>query len=141
MTPLRRVILEELAQLATHPTADQVYEIVRRRMPHASLGSVYRNLNVLCDSGMIRRANVADPQARFDPKTDDHYHVRCIRCGRMDDVDLAPDRRLEAAVRRASAYEITGHRLEFTGVCPQCRNAEPRGRRRAPARYGARAKS
>ncbi|MFQ6096209.1 MAG: transcriptional repressor, partial [Armatimonadota bacterium] len=83
MTPLRRVILEEVTRLRTHPTADEIYQVVRRRMPRASLSSVYRNLNLMCDEGLIQRADIAQVHARFDGVTQPHYHVRCVRCGRM----------------------------------------------------------
>lgn len=124
MTHRRQVILEELRKVKTHPTADEVYEMVRRRLPRISLGTVYRNLEILSDTGMIQKLEIGGTQKRFDAEPQNHYHVRCVRCGRVEDthVDLLTD--LDDAIRKEIDYEIIGHRLEFQGVCPQCRKEE-----------------
>ena len=119
-TKQRRVILEELAKLKTHPTADEVYEAVRRRLPHVSLGTVYRNLDVLSRSGAITRMAPSEAPCRFDANISPHYHVTCTECGRIDDVWDLPDQVLIKTPARLSGYEVAGHRLEFIGVCPEC---------------------
>ena len=129
MTALRRAILEEIRTVTTHPTAEEVCEMVRRRLSRASLGSVYRNLNLLCEAGLIGRADMVETQARFDPTPRNHYHVRCVRCGRMEDLSLGPERGIEEAGRGACEYEIIGHRLELIGVCPECQKESDRGDR------------
>lgn len=121
MTRQRRVILEELRKLESHPTADEVYEIARRRLPRISLGTVYRNLEILSEYGMIRKLELGGTQKRFDGDVGGHYHVRCIRCGCIEDVHMEPLTTIENAIRRVSDYEIIGSRLEFIGVCPRCR--------------------
>ncbi|MEW6352308.1 MAG: transcriptional repressor [Thermodesulfobacteriota bacterium] len=121
MTPQRQVILEELTKVTTHPTAAELYDKVRKRLPHISLGTVYRNLELMTDSGMIRKIEMAGAQKRFDAMVKHHYHVRCVRCDRVDDVggDTFPG--IEETVKGLCDYEILGHRLEFTGICPDCR--------------------
>ena len=121
MTKQRRVILEEVRKLKTHPTANEVYEIVRERLPKISLGTVYRNLDLLSECGEITRLETCGSQYRFDGNTDNHYHVRCVRCGRVDDLDGVSISVPEAVVRRSVDYDIVGHRLEFLGICPQCK--------------------
>jgi Fur family transcriptional regulator, ferric uptake regulator len=124
MTSQRRIIMEELMKLKSHPTANDLYEIVRRRMPNISLGTVYRNLEFLADLGMVLKLEIAGTQKRFDGNTQNHYHVRCIKCGRVDDVDFDPMSEMNEAVAGISEYEILWHRLEFIGTCPTCRNME-----------------
>lgn len=121
MTRQRQVILEELRKVSSHPTADEVYDMVRRRLPRVSLGTVYRNLELLSERGMIQKLELGGTRRRFDGKADDHYHVRCIRCGRLEDAPVESFTAVEDALRGATDYEILGHRLEFIGLCPQCR--------------------
>lgn len=129
MTRQRRVILKELKKTNSHPTADEVYEGARRRLPRISLGTVYRNLAVLSEWGMIQKLELAGTQNRFDGNVDKHYHTRCIRCGRIEDVSMEPLAPIENALRQMNDYEIIGSRLEFIGICPRC-NKEARGRQR-----------
>jgi Fur family ferric uptake transcriptional regulator len=121
MTPQRQAILEELRRLTSHPTADEVHALVRRRLPRVSLGTVYRNLEVLCDCGLIQKLEMGGGQKRFDSSTGVHYHLRCARCGRVEDAPVEPLTTIDDALRKVSGYEIMGHRLEFIGVCPACR--------------------
>jgi Fur family transcriptional regulator, ferric uptake regulator len=120
MTKQRQMILEQLCRLTSHPTADDIYHMLRRQMPKISLGTVYRNLEILSEEGVIQKLNVSGTQKRFDGNPRNHYHVRCQECGRVDDVDLALSREMEEEANRSSNYEITNHRLEFIGSCPQC---------------------
>ena len=120
-TEQRRVILEELRKLNTHPTADEIYHYVRKRLPKISLGTVYRNLEILSGAGLITKLELAGTPKRFDGVTRNHYHVRCMRCGRVDDVPVESIALLERSLRSLTDYEIVSHRLEFIGVCPDCR--------------------
>jgi len=121
MTHQRQVILDEIRKVRTHPTADEVYELVRKRLPRISLGTVYRNLEILSARGLIKRIGPASQQMRFDGVTKDHYHLRCIWCGRVEDAPMISVGDLEDAVRNKSDYSITGHNLEFLGICPTCK--------------------
>jgi len=123
MTRQRQVILEALRKVSSHPTADEVYEMVRRRLPRVSLGTVYRNLEMLSERGMIQKLELGGSRRRFDGNVRDHYHVRCIRCGRLEDAPVESVAAVEDALRGATDYEIIGHRLEFIGLCPQCKKS------------------
>ncbi len=121
-TKQRKVILEELAKLESHPTASELYEIVRKRLPRISLGTVYRNLEILSQFRKINTLHPAGFEKRFDGRTDLHYHVRCVRCGRLDDVPLEPFHAIDEAARNVTEYEILSHSIEFVGVCSGCRS-------------------
>ncbi len=123
-TRQRRVILEELQHATMHPTAAHVYELVRRRLPKISLGTVYRNLEFLLRSGRIQKLDCASGEARFDGNAQPHAHVRCVRCGRMDDVFAPPLDLSQFEPNDWGGYEILGCRTEFFGVCPRCRIKE-----------------
>jgi len=124
MTRQRRVILEELKKLKAHPTADEIYEVVRKRLPRISLSTVYRDLETLCDWGMVRLLEVGCAKKHFDYDTRDHYHVRCSRCGRVENLPVEPFTYLEQAFRDLCDYEVTGHKLELIGFCPACKKKE-----------------
>jgi len=120
MTRQRKVILEELRRMNSHPSADEIYEVVRRRLPRISLGTVYRNLDMLSELGKIQSLELGGTIKRFDWNPNEHYHIRCLQCGRVDDAPLAPLKKLEDELYDSTAYEIVGHRLEFLGLCPEC---------------------
>ena len=120
MTNQRQVILEEIQKVNTHPTADEVYETVRKRLPRISLGTVYRNLEILSACGLIQKISPISNQMRFDGITKKHYHLRCIYCGSVEDAPIDPMENLENAICEKSDYSIIGHKLEFIGICPKC---------------------
>jgi Fur family transcriptional regulator, ferric uptake regulator len=121
ITKQRQVLLEILCGLTNHPSADDLYLLLRERMPRISLGSVYRNLEILSDEGFIQKLDVAGVQKRFDGNPHNHYHVRCQECGQVDDLDLPLKNDVEEEASRLSDYKILRHSLEFIGICPQCR--------------------
>ena len=124
-TRQRQLILEELCRLTSHPTAAELYDILRPRLHNLSLGTVYRNLDLLARMGKIQKLEWSGGEARFDGCTCHHDHLRCLRCGRVDDVGGVP---LDLSPRGANdfrGYEILGHRLEFVGICPRCREQPP----------------
>jgi Fe2+ or Zn2+ uptake regulation protein len=134
MTHQRQVILEEIRKVNTHPTADEVYTMVRKRLPRISMGTVYRNLEILSTLGLIRKVGPVTSQMRFDGNTRAHYHIRCIRCGRLGDAPMEPLGHMEDSVRGVTDYTILGHRLEFVGICPMCGKKEglpPEGTQKA----------
>lgn len=133
LTDARRVVLEVVRATDSHPTAETVHRMVRRRLPRVSLGTVYRNLRLLVAEGLVKE--VPGPHARFDGNTSEHHHFTCLRCGRIVDVD-APltephSRALCSRVAARAGFSVTHHRIEFYGCCAACRR---RPRHRAPRR-------
>ena len=119
-TRQREVILEIVRSTMDHPTAEWVHKQARRHLPRLSLATVYRNLKELAAEGLIRELHSGGQSARFDGNTGRHYHIRCVACGRIGDLPLSVDDRLEEAAARAVNYQIVGHQVEVLGVCPAC---------------------
>lgn len=120
MTIQRRIILEEVKKVKSHPTADEVHSLVRKKIPKISLGTIYRNLERMTEDSQIRRLEWSGTQRRYDGNLSDHHHLRCLICGEVEDVAVRPWPKLEEALARETRYEIVGYRLEFSGVCPAC---------------------
>lgn len=120
LTRQRQVILEELRKVKSHPSADELYEMVRKRLPRISLGTVYRNLDLMARDGLIMKLELGGTQKRFDGDTTGHYHKRCVNCGKVEDAHVETIKAIEDAVKEVTDYEIIEHRLEFIGLCPQC---------------------
>jgi len=124
MTKQKRVVLEELSKVKNHPTAYDVYEMVKSRLPRISLGTVYRNLEQLSSGGQIRRLDMGQSQRRFDAVVDHHLHIRCISCGKVDDVPLNPAMStitIKDMVSSQSGYDVLGCEMDFQGICPKCK--------------------
>ena len=122
LTVPRRAVLEVVQGITTHPTAEEVHRLVNRRAPSVSLGTVYRNLRLLVDAGLL--SELPGPRARFDANMRAHHHFTCLRCGRMADVE-APvaephSRALSRRVEARTGLTITHHRIAFFGRCRKC---------------------
>lgn len=128
-TRQRKVILEELQKTDDHPTAAELYHRVRGRLPKISLGTVYRNLELLVQNDMAHKLDFGGSHARYDGDIHDHYHIRCLECGRLDDINAAATKLNPGRVTRMKGYTIVGHRLEFLGICKKCQSKRGRGQR------------
>lgn len=127
MTRQRALILEVLRSVTSHPTADEIYSMVREKMPRISLGTVYRNLDLLANSGEILCLDRAGGQKHFDGDIRPHCHVRCKHCGRIGDICPTPVLPSFSEVT-AGGFTIEYMDVEFTGVCDTCRGVPPRTR-------------
>jgi Fe2+ or Zn2+ uptake regulation protein len=121
-TVSRRAILEALRDGLGHPTADDIYSRVRLRLPRISMGTVYRNLDLLVRHGLVRTLTEPGGKRRYDASGGEHDHVWCISCGRIADVHLFQSARPEDLIEDGCGYDIRGHRLSFLGLCPKCGN-------------------
>ncbi|MBE3598456.1 MAG: transcriptional repressor [Limnochordaceae bacterium] len=119
-TKQREVILRVLRGTKSHPTADWVYQEVRKELPNISLGTVYRNLKILTASGEALELSYGSSYSRFDGTPENHYHFVCQRCGRVEDVPMPVDESLDRAVEQLMGVKVRQHRLEFYGLCEQC---------------------
>jgi Fur family transcriptional regulator, peroxide stress response regulator len=120
VTVQRRTVFGELVGRRDHPTADQVYDAVRGRLPGLSRTTVYRVLETLVDAGLARRVHHAGGAVRFDPMKGRHHHLVCEACGRLADLDdaMVPPLRLPEPSR--TGFRIKDYSVSFTGLCPEC---------------------
>jgi len=118
----KETILRILKGITSHPTADWLYEEVRKEIPHISLGTVYRNLSVLKQEGKILELDLAGTVRRFDGHVQNHYHFRCEQCDCVVDVDEPMNKRLDERVARKTGFKVSRHILEFRGVCKDCQS-------------------
>ena len=120
LTPQRLEILRALRGMPRHPDASEVFERVRRELPHISLATVYRNLAQLSQVGLVQELSIGRAR-RWDARLDPHEHVVCRRCGRVADLDIADEtQRLEVLANRASGFVVEGHQARFEGLCLDC---------------------
>ena len=115
----RELIYEALRQTEQHPTAEMIYQWLKPANPSLSLGTVYRNLNLLADEGAIRR--MVFPVERYDAKTMPHPHFCCDQCGAVYDLHLPYDAELDRQALLASGHDVTGHEVVFHGICTKCK--------------------
>ncbi len=120
MTNQREMILEELRNSDGHLSADELYEKVRRRIPHISLATVYRNLEILAELGIVAKLEVGGRQKRFDYDVSDHDHIYCIICHRVDNISFHREPIPAMPPEKENGYAVTGYRVEFAGICPKC---------------------
>ena len=121
MTKQRKKILEVLRNTDCHPTADWIYEQVKEDIPNISLGTVYRNLNVLEEMGKIMELNYGSDHSRFDGIPENHYHFRCLECGKVVDLDVDIKGSMDQIVQEEIDGEVDYHRTEFFGYCNECK--------------------
>ncbi len=120
-TKQRRTILEVLSNADDHPSADLIYDRVRKKMPKISLGTVYRNLELLVSTGEILKISTPSGKAKFDGNTDSHIHFRCTRCGRLEDFGFEKTDK-DFSKKRSGGKIIRGCYIEYFGLCSECSN-------------------
>lgn len=124
MTPQRYAILSFLMETTSHPTADEIFKYLEHQFPSMSVATVYNNLKVFKEAGLIRELTYGDASSRFDGNTADHYHCICTKCGKIVDFDYPPLTALEVEAQASSGFSISSHRLEFYGECESCKRIE-----------------
>jgi Fe2+ or Zn2+ uptake regulation protein len=119
ITKQRRAIFSTLQGDNTHPTAEEIYRRIKRRLPHISLATVYRNLKLLVQERLIREIVVPDGPTRYDCQTQAHYHFCCDWCGRVSDVEVPVQTDLHHKLIH-QGYHIRSHEMTFFGLCRKC---------------------
>jgi Fur family ferric uptake transcriptional regulator len=127
-TKQKRVILEEIEKSTNHPTARDIYNSVRQQLPRISLGTVYRNMDLLVREGKIKRLDSGGREAHFDADLSEHHHVTCVSCGRIDDLATSQELKVISETFEQKGWVIHERRVEFLGVCPVCRTGGAGGR-------------
>ena len=126
----QRSLVQEIVETADdHPTAQEVFERARKRIPSISLGTVYRNLQLLVDEGLLSERKVDNRPARYEANRHRHYHICCSQCGALEDLSIPYQKLLDRRVQKTVRYKLQEHRMEFYGICPQCQaGAQERAR-------------
>ncbi|MFQ6111169.1 MAG: Fur family transcriptional regulator [Nitrospinota bacterium] len=124
ITKQRQVILQALKDTHSHPSADWLYDRVKAKIPNVSLGTIYRNLQLMKEHNFIRKVDAGSGIGRFDGNPSPHSHVICLRCGEIKDLDIECPKDLDEQAARLSGYKVLPEGLEFKGYCPNCRAKE-----------------
>ena len=119
----RESIKLALARRTDHPTADALYASIREEIPNISLGTVYRNLNLLVELGEIQKLNFGDGADHFDSNTSNHYHFICRCCHQVSDLPMLPVEEINSLAQRSYSGKIEGHTTTFFGICSACMDA------------------
>ena len=120
VTVQRRAILEAVLERDDHPTADQIYEAVKDRIPQLSRTTVYRVLDTFAELGLVRRLQPSGT-TRFDGNVQRHHHLVCSRCSKVVDLEFEVLDRIALPNRKVQGFEIDGYSIHFSGRCPDCR--------------------
>ncbi len=119
-TKQREAILRLLRSARSHHTADQIYDEVRKEVPSISKGTVYRNLKVLQEMGLVSELSLNNSLSRYEAKRESHYHFRCEHCGQVFDLDEPVNHQLDQRIARTTGFQVTHHQTEFRGLCWDC---------------------
>lgn len=114
-------LLELLKGTDTHPTADWLYQRLKSEFPRLSCGTVYRNLGVLREQDLVAKLPFGSTYDRYDARTAPHYHLICKKCGTVKDVEMPLYDIINRQARKISEFDITSHRIDFYGVCNNCK--------------------
>ncbi|NLD92856.1 MAG: transcriptional repressor [Fibrobacter sp.] len=118
----RERILEILKETKSHPTADWIYMKLKEEIPELSLGTVYRNLKVLMEQGLIQKLPFGSTFDRFEAKIAPHYHLVCEKCGVVEDFEMPQYSEINVQAEKMSAFKISRHRIDFFGLCEKCQD-------------------
>ena len=116
----RESIKASLMNRKDHPTADAVYASIREEFPNISLGTVYRNLNLLVELGEVQKLTFGDGKDHFDADTSLHYHFVCRSCGAVIDLPMEPLSDIDQKAQACTAGQVEDHTVFFFGRCADC---------------------
>jgi Fur family peroxide stress response transcriptional regulator len=123
-TPQRRIILEAVLARDDHPTADQVFRDVQERHLGVSRATVHRTLEMLVGMGLITKACHPGKSNRYDPRTEIHHHLVCLRCDRIIDLQDAQLDAVPLPDTSTLGFKLIDHRVQLRGICAECRREE-----------------
>jgi Fur family peroxide stress response transcriptional regulator len=121
LTPQRQAVLQVIRGRGDHPTANDIFEAARKRLPTISYATVYNSLRYLREAGLVREISFGDSASRYDRETDRHDHAICNNCGKLVDFDLPQTADLMRVAARKSRFKAESVYLTLRGLCPDCR--------------------
>lgn len=121
LTRQRAAVFDYVRQVEHHPTAEEVYLAVKQTLPRISLATVYKNLEALVACEVVSKLTYGDAAARYDIRTDHHYHTRCLNCGKIWDLDAEQGFEFFKHIKPQAGFTVKDYRLELLGYCRECR--------------------
>ena len=120
LTPQREAVFQVIKGREDHPTASEIFEAARQRLPGISYATVYNSLRYLKEAGLVLEISFGDSASRYDRETGRHDHAICTGCGKLVDFDLPDSDRLMQAAARKSRFQAESVHLTLRGLCPDC---------------------
>ena len=124
VTPQRLAVLASLEQRRDHPSAEKIYQEVRRQLPAISFNTVYKTLEVLCQKGLVTKVNPLHEVARYDGETGRHVHLVCRRCHSIADLHRQPEAFPSLTPEELQGFRVEHQSLTLWGLCPRCQELE-----------------
>ena len=118
----KELVLNAVTKMRRHVTADEVYDYIKKDYPSIGKGTVYRNLSILADENKIRKVEIPNGADCFDFTLEKHYHIRCIKCGKVFDVDMDEIKTLDSFIHDRHGMKFLDYDIVFKGICKDCQN-------------------
>lgn len=119
----KELVLKAVREMRRHVTAEEVYEYIKNDYPNIGKGTVYRNLGTLSEEGEVKRVEIADGPDRFDFTLREHYHIECVNCGNVFDVDMDAINDMEERIKSKHGMDIISYDILFKGICSDCKES------------------
>jgi len=116
----KELVLNAVLEMHRHVTAEEVYNFIKEEHPTIGKGTVYRNLNILAEEGKIRKVEIPGGADCFDFMLKKHYHVKCIKCGNLFDVDMDEIKEMDSFIHDKHGFEFLDYDILFKGICSEC---------------------
>lgn len=120
LTPQRLAVYKYLISTKEHPSAETIYKSLQLEYPTMSLATVYKSLKTLVEVNLVQELNVGEGNFRYDATVDEHAHIQCINCSKVDDLEEVTFDKLNNIAENNSHYKVLSHKLFFYGVCNHC---------------------
>lgn len=120
----KQIVMHALKEMYNHPTASQVYEHVHKDYPSISKATVFRILNSACEDQEIMKIMSQDKEVHYEMMNPPHYHMRCRRCGKIQDAPLLYQAQFDEMQKKFGDFQVEGHSIEFYGLCNECLKKE-----------------
>ena len=124
VTPQRLAIYKVLYDTNSHPTAEDIYNALRKTHPTMSLATVYKTLDALKKSDLATELNIGDDSSRYDATVKSHPHMICYECGKVMDLHTSTLSEFKAKIQEETDFDILSEKVYFYGTCKECKNAQ-----------------